>query len=290
MNRTLWNAARPSNLPRGNVTHADGVHRQAAIRCAAARDLDTGSAVRLRLGPSTTRSSDTAPAGMRETHAARRSRTSAARMLSAILLPAMAGLGVLLPGGSAEAQAAPSVASIVFLTSPALDDTYRHGEAIRVRVEFDRDVRTIGPAALPLTIGTRTRLAWNDAELEKFIAFSYTVREDDLDTDGISIAADAREGTIPEDDPLTRSLSSRARAEGHAEAVLAVLRTRGIDTAGLAEDAGLLTRCSLDASMAAALGCTGEADFRRRLREASQAGSDANVGRSSGSSTLTPGS
>jgi len=111
-------------------------------------------------------------------------------------------------------------------------------------------------------------------------------------------ALGAREGTIPEDDPLTRSLSSRARAEGYtrghsdgrAEAVLAVLRTRGIDTAGLAEDAGLLTRCSLDASMAAALGCTGEADFRRRLREASQAGSDANLCRSSGSSASTPGS
>lgn len=128
---------------------------------------------------------------MRETHAARRSRTLAARVLSAILLPAMAGLGVLLPGGSAEAQAAPSVVSIVFITSPALDDTYRRGEAIRVRVEFDRDVRTIGSAALPLTIGTQTRSAWNDAELERFIAFSYTVREDDLDTDGISIAADA---------------------------------------------------------------------------------------------------
>ena len=103
-------------------------------------------------------------------------------------------------------------------------------------------------------------------------------------------ALGAREGTIPEDDPLTRSLSSRARAEGHAEAVLAVLRTRGIDTAGLAEDAGLLTRCSLDASMAAALGCAGEADFRRRLREAPRAGSDADAGRSSGPSTLPPGS
>ena len=78
--------------------------------------------------------------------------------------------------------------------------------------------------------------------------------------------------------PLTRSLSSWARAEGHAEAVFAVLRTRGIHTARLAEDP-VLTRCSLDSSMAAALGCTGEADFQRRLHEASQVGSDANAGR-----------
>ena len=100
----------------------------------------------------------------------------------------------------------------------------------------------------------------------------------------VGLEMGAREGRSPEDDPLTRSLSARARAEGHAaghvEAVLAVLRARGIDTAGLAEDAGLVARHSLDTSMAAALGCTGEADFRRRLREASQAGSDANAGRS----------
>ena len=116
-----------------------------------------------------------------------------------------------------------------------------------------------------------------------------------------------REGTRPEDDPLTRSLSTRARVEGrkqghaeghaaghaaghakgraaghaegqaagHAAGVLAALRARGIDTAGLAESPGLLARLPLDASMAAALACTGEADFRRRLCEASRAGDDA---------------
>ena len=106
-------------------------------------------------------------------------------------------------------------------------------------------------------------------------------------------AMGAREGTRPEDDPLARSLSARARtegreqgrvtgytkgradgraeghAEGRAEAVLAVLRARGIDTASLADDPELFTGLPLDTSMAAALACTGEADFRRRLREAS---------------------
>lgn len=88
-------------------------------------------------------------------------------------------------------------------------------------------------------------------------------------------AMGAREGTRPEDDPLTRSLSVRARLEGRTEAVteavLAVLRARGIDVASLAEDRGLPTRFSLDTLMAAALACTGEADFRRRLRETSPA-------------------
>ena len=104
----------------------------------------------------------------------------------------------------------------------------------------------------------------------------------------------AREGTRPEDDPLAHSLSARARAEGHAtgytkgrakgrtqghaqghaEAVLAVLRARGIDAAGLVEDPGFLVGHPIGASMAAALACTGEADFRRRLRETPHAGDD----------------
>ena len=119
----------------------------------------------------------------------------------------------------------------------------------------------------------------------------------------VGLEMGAREGTGPEDDPLARSLSARARAEGReqghaeghttgytkgqaegraegrvegrAEAVLAVLRTRGIDTTGLSEDPGLLAGLPLAASMAAALACTGAADFRRRLREASRAGDDA---------------
>ena len=67
---------------------------------------------------------------------------------------------------------------------------------------------------------------------------------------------------------------TKGQAKGRAEGVLAVLRARGIDTAGLVKDPGLLAGYPLDASMAAALACTGEADFRRRLREAPPAGDD----------------
>ena len=92
-------------------------------------------------------------------------------------------------------------------------------------------------------------------------------------------AMGAREGTRPEDDPLTRSLNAGARAEGHAQghaqALLAVLHARGIDTASLADAPELFTGLSLDTSMAAALACTDAADFLRRLREASRAGDDA---------------
>ena len=81
----------------------------------------------------------------------------------------------------------------------------------------------------------------------------------------------AREGTRPEDDPITRSISRRAEAKGRREAtaanVLAVLRARGIEvTPALAEDRQLFGAHSGDALVAAAVACRDEADFRRRLR------------------------
>ena len=107
-------------------------------------------------------------------------------------------------------------------------------------------------------------------------------------------AMGAREGTRPDDDPLTRSLTASAReegraeghAEGHAEgwasgctagrlaerveAVRAVLRARGIEPeVDFAEAPDLLAAPSLETVMAAALACTDEADFRRRLRDPS---------------------
>ena len=96
----------------------------------------------------------------------------------------------------------------------------------------------------------------------------------------VALSMGAREGTKPEDDPLMRSHSARARTEGRAqghqeghahgrmELVVAALRARGIE-AGLetTEDRALLGGLSGDALMAAALSCTDAADFRRRIRE-----------------------
>ena len=99
-----------------------------------------------------------------------------------------------------------------------------------------------------------------------------------------ALAMGAREGTKPEHNPLTRSLSARAQAhgdregherglrEGHAhermDLMAAALRARGIETAlDLTEDRDLFRGLSGEALMAAALACTGEADFRRRIRE-----------------------
>jgi len=97
----------------------------------------------------------------------------------------------------------------------------------------------------------------------------------------VALAMGAREGTRPEDDPFTRSVSLRARASGHAEghaqghaqghmdAVVATLRARGIEVAWVrTEGRELLAGLPIEPLMAAALACTDEADFRRRIREA----------------------
>ena len=80
-------------------------------------------------------------------------------------------------------------------------------------------------------------------------------------------AASPPAGERPPDLPGCKPIPLPAsEAADRTEAVLAVPRARGIDTAVLAEDRGLLHGHSLDASMAAALACAGEVDFRRRLR------------------------
>ena len=74
-----------------------------------------------------------------------------------------------------------------------------------------------------------------------------------------------REGTRPEDDPITRSLLATERAAN----VVAALRARGIEvTPALAEDRALFGGLPANVLMAAAVACHDEADFRRRLRNA----------------------
>ena len=116
----------------------------------------------------------------------------------------------------------------------------------------------------------------------------------------VARAMGAREGTRPEDHPVTRLVSLEAeargatkgyergrdegreegRAKGYARGVAegreeeraanlrAVLAARGIEAAlDSAEDRALIGALPVETLMAAALACTGEADFRRRVRE-----------------------
>ena len=88
----------------------------------------------------------------------------------------------------------------------------------------------------------------------------------------VALAMGAHEGTRPEDDPFTRSISRMAQARGRREMlaanVLAVLKARGIEVAlDFTQDRELVGGLSGEALIAAALACADEADFRRRIRE-----------------------
>ena len=110
---------------------------------------------------------------------------------TAFLLAGLTALGGLLPVGTTEAQNPPSVVSIQYLGSPAVGDTYRRGEFISVRVTFDKAVQATGSSWLPITIGTNTRLAFYFAAHDVDVGYRYLVQPDDLDADGISIAANS---------------------------------------------------------------------------------------------------
>ena len=91
-----------------------------------------------------------------------------------------------------------------------------------------------------------------------------------------ALAMGAREGTTPQHDPLMASESARVRArshaqghrEGHMDAVADVLASRGIELTGeMTKYRELCSAIPGTVVVAAALACTGEADFRRRIRE-----------------------
>ena len=87
-----------------------------------------------------------------------------------------------------------------------------------------------------------------------------------------ALAMGAREGTTPEHDPLSRSISLKAQARGRSEMlaanVLTVLKARGIEVASdLTGHREFFGPLSSETLVEAAVACTDEADFRRRLRE-----------------------
>ena len=87
----------------------------------------------------------------------------------------------------------------------------------------------------------------------------------------VAAALGAREGTGPDDDPLFRSQRRQAiehgRAEGRAQMVRQILRSRGIEvSARFSTDTEAFAAASEEALLAAALGCADESDFLAKLR------------------------
>ena len=117
----------------------------------------------------------------------------AARRCLASLLVALTG-GVLAVTHVAAQDSAPVVVDLWccgHLTRSG--DTYGLGEILKAEVIFSEAVTVTGTPQLTLTIGSATRTVdleyvWEDGE---GLVFEYEVQSDDLDTDGISIEADA---------------------------------------------------------------------------------------------------
>ena len=93
-----------------------------------------------------------------------------------------------------SAVVAPTVQTILFLTTPVTGDTFRRGETITVAATFDTAVIVRGDPQFALTIGTNVRNAsreYSSGSASVSVSFSYTVKGSDVDTDGISVAANA---------------------------------------------------------------------------------------------------
>lgn len=88
----------------------------------------------------------------------------------------------------------PAVTSVAFRSSPLHGDTYEFGERIWLAVGFNRPV-VAGGAILALAIGDQTRLADHEPSYDFYpsstVNFTYTVKKDDRDADGISVPANA---------------------------------------------------------------------------------------------------
>ena len=113
---------------------------------------------------------------------------------------------------------------------------------------------------------------WKAEEIHRVLTEDPLSSEARRALERVALAMGAREGTRPEDDPFTRSLSAKAREEGRREMLVenvrAVLRARGIEAAlDASQDRALIDALPAEVLIAAALACTGEADFRRRVRE-----------------------
>jgi len=111
---------------------------------------------------------------------------------------------------------APSIARIWFVESVDNDSTYTLGDEIAFTVIWDRSVIVTGTPQLALTIGAQTRQAsYYSGTGSQYTRYRYYVQASDVDTDGLSIGANAltlNGGTIT----LLGSSTTNANLDHHA--------------------------------------------------------------------------
>ena len=122
--------------------------------------------------------------------------------------------------GQSAAQTAPAVTSVSFTNSPLSGDTYEFGARIDLRVEFDENVRVAYPGSPQLTlgIGATTRQARYWYYSGNSLYFEHIVQAEDVDSNGISVPADAlslngASITFAEDSAVGVDLSHEAVAD-----------------------------------------------------------------------------
>ena len=120
--------------------------------------------------------------------------------------------------GQSAAQTAPAVTSVSFINSPLSGDTYEFGARIDLRVEFDENVQVayLGSPQLTLGIGATTRQARYWYYSGKSLYFAHIVQAEDVDSNGISVPADALSGasiTLAGDPAVAVDLSHEAVAD-----------------------------------------------------------------------------
>ena len=111
----------------------------------------------------------------------------------------------------------PKVVDVTFTSRPATGGTYQLGERIRARVAFNGIVTVSGSPALALGIGSRTRsMTHVGLERGRVLDFEYQVQASDLDTNGVSIGANAL--SVPAGASITNSAGDAASLglSGHA--------------------------------------------------------------------------
>ena len=101
------------------------------------------------------------------------------------------------PGGTHRVNAvvpdttAPTVASLSITSRTGTDGYYGVGDKIEISVTFSETVLVTGEPTIEIEVGDNERDADYDSTDETRVKFAYVVQDDELDTDGITVAANA---------------------------------------------------------------------------------------------------
>ena len=152
----------------------------------------------------------------------------------------------------------------IWVLVPSTRSVRAPGLAIHLRDAGGGYRQAAGSAAFP---------GWTAKEIHRALTEEPLSAAAWQEVERVGRALGARDGTRPEDDPLTRSLLATAERRGEAralaKAVVSALRARGIDVpADIASDVNRLAERSFETAMAMAMACSDAADFRRRIHRA----------------------